>query len=76
MPRKAPHSAATAGKKGAGEGDYASAARYQRDAKRFAKSGKVAPAAREAKRAIEGDEADDLAAAEVIGRSRAKGDDA
>jgi hypothetical protein len=74
MPRKAPHSASTSGKKG--EGDYASAARYQRDAKRFAQSGKVEKAAQEAKRALEGDEADDLAAAEVRGRSRSKGDDA
>lgn len=74
MPRKAAHSASTSGKKG--EGDYAAAARYQREAKRFAQSGKVDKAAQEAKRALEGDEADDLAAAEVRGRSRSKGDDA
>jgi hypothetical protein len=58
-----------------GEGDYESAERYQREATAFAKSGKVAPAAEDAKEAVEGDEADELAAAEVKGRSRSKGDD-
>ncbi len=61
-----------------GEGDYESAERYQREAKEFAESGRVEEAAEEAKRAVEsdGEEADDLAAAEVKGRSRARGDDA
>ncbi|MBC8072374.1 MAG: hypothetical protein IAG13_28890 [Deltaproteobacteria bacterium] len=58
-----------------GEGDYESGERYQREATEFAKSGKVEQAAEEAKEAVEGDEADDLAAAEVKGRSRSKGED-
>lgn len=58
-----------------GEGDYASAERYGEEAKAFAKSGKVEPAARAAKAAVEGDEAEELAAAEAEGKSRSKGDD-
>jgi hypothetical protein len=58
-----------------GEGDYESAERYQREAAAFARSGKVEPAAEDAKEAVEGEEGDELAAAEVKGRSRSKGED-
>jgi hypothetical protein len=57
-----------------GEGDYASAERYQREATEFAKSGKVEKAAEAAKEAVEGEEAEELTAAEAKGRSRSKGD--
>jgi hypothetical protein len=58
-----------------GEGDYESAERYQRDASKFAHSGKVDKAARDAKEAREGPERPDLDRAEDIGRSRAKDKD-
>ena len=58
-----------------GEGDYESAERYQRDASKFAHSGKVDQAAREAKKAREGAERPELDRAEDIGRSRRKDDD-
>jgi hypothetical protein len=58
-----------------GEGDYESAERYQRDASKFAHSGKVEPAAREAKAAREGGERREMDRAEKVGRSRAKEDD-
>lgn len=58
-----------------GEGDHESAERYQRDASKFAQSGKVDKAAREAKTAREGSERRDMDRAEDIGRSRRKTDD-
>ena len=58
-----------------GEGDYASAERYQREAQAFAQSGRVEPAATAAREAVESDEAGELEAAEAEGRSRSKGDD-
>lgn len=60
-------------KKRGGEGDYESAERYQRDATAFARSGKVAKAAEDAKAALETDEQEELAAAERVGRSRSRG---
>jgi hypothetical protein len=56
----------------AGEGDYESAKRYQKDAADFAHSGKVDKAAQDAKKAREGDERPELDRAEDEGRSRAK----
>lgn len=55
-----------------GEGDYASAERYQKDAADFARSGKVAPAADAAKKARAGAERPELDRAEQAGRARAK----
>ena len=53
-----------------GEGDYESAERYQREASKFAHSGKVEEAARDAKEAREGAERPEMDRAEKIGRSR------
>ena len=58
-----------------GEGDYESAERYQKDAADFAKSGKVEPAANDAKKAREGAERPELDRAEAAGRARAKDED-
>jgi hypothetical protein len=58
-----------------GEGDYESAERYQREAKRFAESGKVEKAARRAKEAVDSDEAEELEEAENEGKARAKEED-
>jgi hypothetical protein len=55
-----------------GEGDYESAERYQKDAADFAHSGKVEPAAKDAKKAREGSERPELDRAEQVGKSRAK----
>ena len=55
-----------------GEGDKESARRYNEATKKFARSGKVAPSAREAKRAREGGAKDELERAEEVGRSKAK----
>lgn len=58
-----------------GEGDYESAARYQREATSFAHSGRVEPAAEAAREAVESKEGEELAAAEAEGRARSAGDD-
>ena len=57
-----------------GEGDYDAARRFNKDERAFVGSGKVREAARRAKpRDVE--EAEELARAEAIGRSHAKGED-
>jgi hypothetical protein len=53
-----------------GEGDYISARRFDKEQAEFAKSGKVEPAARAAKEALDGPEAEDL---EMARRSAAAG---
>ncbi|MBV9346088.1 MAG: hypothetical protein JO341_14805 [Gammaproteobacteria bacterium] len=58
-----------------GEGDYESARRYDRDVKRYVKTADVERAAREAEPRSE-EEAEDLEAAEDVGRSRGKGETA
>lgn len=73
--RKPATSTPTTAKPSGGEGDYESAARYQREATSFAHSGRVEQAAEEAREAIESEEGSELAAAEATGRSRSKGDD-
>lgn len=55
-----------------GEGDYASARKYNADAQAFAESGKVGQAAREAA-PHNAEEQDAMRAAEAEGRSHAKG---
>ena len=57
-----------------GEGDYEAARRYDKSAQDFARSGKVAEAARKAK-PHDPKEAEELKRAEEIGKSRSKGED-
>lgn len=56
-----------------GEGDYISARKFDKQQAKFAKSGKVEPAANEAKEALEGPEAQDL---ERARRSTGRGEPA
>jgi hypothetical protein len=55
-----------------GEGSRTAARDYNQRTEDFIKSGKVDPSAKKAEKAIEGDEAKELAEAEKIGRSHAK----
>ena len=57
-----------------GEGDYASAKKFDDDETAFAKSGRVQQAARDAEPKSQA-EADEMTKAEEIGRSRSKGED-
>ncbi|SFK05268.1 hypothetical protein [Methylocapsa palsarum] len=59
-------------KENEGEGNRSAARRYNEETEKFSHSGKVKPAADEAKRAIEGDEKEELKQAEKIGESHAK----
>jgi hypothetical protein len=58
-----------------GEGSRTAAAKYDREAQRFAQSGKVEQKAREARDAVEGPEGQELAEAEAQGRRHSKGED-
>jgi hypothetical protein len=58
-----------------GEGSRTAAKKYDREAQRFAESGKVEEKAREARDAIDGPEGKELAAAEAQGRRHSKGED-
>ena len=58
-----------------GEGNQTAARAYNREQKKFAESGKVEPAARDAARALETDEAKELRDAELIGKPHARGED-
>ena len=58
-----------------GEGSYSAAREYDRQVEKTVKSGKVARKAKEAKRAIEGDEAEALRRAEDEGKRHAHGED-
>ena len=58
-----------------GEGNKTAARAYNKEAERFAKSGKVAKKAREAQQAVDGAEGKALARAEAEGKSRGAGDD-
>jgi hypothetical protein len=58
-----------------GEGSRTGARQYDEAARRFIKSGKVEEKAREAEKAIDSAEGEELAAAEDVGRSHAKGED-
>ena len=57
-----------------GEGDYASARRYDEETREFVESGKVEPAANAAKPKNEA-EAKEMERAEARGRARSKGED-
>ena len=57
-----------------GEGDYEAARRYDKAARDFTNSGKVADAARKAK-PHGAHEADEMLEAERLGKSRSKGED-
>jgi hypothetical protein len=61
--------------KNQGEGDKESARKYNEATEKFAKSGKVDEAARQARRDVEGPKGAELADAERAGKSRAKGED-
>lgn len=56
--------------------DLESARNYDNKVKQFEKSGRVGPAAEEARRAIDGPEKKELKRAEEIGKNRARGNDA
>ena len=58
--------------KNEGEGNKTAAREYNREQKEFAESGKVKPAAEEAKRAVEGGERQELERAEREGESKAR----
>jgi hypothetical protein len=57
-----------------GEGDYEAGRRYDKAAREFAQSGKVPEAARKAK-PHSADEAGEMRDAELLGKSRSKGED-
>ncbi len=61
--------------KNQGEGDKESAKKYNDATEAFAKSGKVEKAAKDAERALDGNERDELLKAEQAGKSHAKGED-
>jgi hypothetical protein len=58
-----------------GEGNRTAARAYNRQAERFAKSGKVEKKAREAQQAVDGAEGKELAQAEAAGKSHSALDD-
>lgn len=58
--------------KNQGEGDRASARKYNEDTRDFVKSGEVDSKAEAAKKAVEGKEADKLKQAEKAGKAKAK----
>ena len=57
------------------EGNQDAARAYNRDQKRFAESGKVEPAARDAERALDTEEGKHLKEAELIGKRHSHGED-
>lgn len=58
-----------------GEGNQTAARTYNREQEKFAESGKVEPAARDAARALGSDEAKELRKAELISKRHARGED-
>ncbi|MGA3402323.1 MAG: hypothetical protein ABSC95_24200 [Acetobacteraceae bacterium] len=59
-----------------GEGNQTAARAFNRDQKRFAESGKVGPAAREAEKSLDNtEEARHLKQAERVGKSHSHGED-
>lgn len=58
--------------KNEGEGNRTAARQYNKDQQEFIESGKVDQAAKEAKRAVESDQAEKLREAEKAGRSKAR----
>jgi hypothetical protein len=61
--------------KNEGEGNHTAAGQYNEAQKKFAKSGKVDPAAKDAARAVDGSEASELRKAEEIGKGHSHGED-
>jgi hypothetical protein len=61
--------------KNQGEGDKESAKKYNDATEKFAKSGKVEKAAKDAERALDGSERAELLKAEQVGKSHSKGED-
>jgi hypothetical protein len=61
--------------KNEGEGNHTAAKQYNDAQKRFAESGKVEPAAKDAARAVDGPEGRDLRDAELLGKRHAHGED-
>jgi hypothetical protein len=61
--------------KNEGEGNRTAAGAFNRDQKRFAESGKVEPAARDAERALDTKEAERLRDAERQGKQHSHGED-
>lgn len=59
-------------KKNEGEGNRTADREYRKNARDFAKSGKVEDAAEDARDAVEGDESDELKKAEEKGKDPAK----
>jgi hypothetical protein len=58
-----------------GEGDYRSARKYDEHVRRTAEGGQVEQKAREAEKAIEGKEGDELRRAEEMGKRHSHGED-
>jgi hypothetical protein len=58
-----------------GEGNKTAAREYNQRTERFANSGQVEKKAREAKEAVDGDEAEELADVEAAGKSHSAGED-
>jgi hypothetical protein len=58
-----------------GEGNKTAARHYNEKTEAFAKSGRVEKGARDAEKAVEGDEARALEHAETVGKSHAAGED-
>lgn len=58
-----------------GEGSYTAARAYNTETEKFAKSGQVKEKARDAQKALDGPEADELKRAEKVGKSRSRGED-
>jgi hypothetical protein len=61
--------------KNQGEGDYASARVYNEHQRQFNESGKMEKAAKDAEKAIEGKEGDELRRAEEEGKRHSHGED-
>ena len=60
------------GQRNEGEGNKSAAREFNKEQSDFARSGKVKPAAERAKRAVEGEEAEELRRAEEAGRKPAR----
>jgi hypothetical protein len=64
-----------AGQQNEGEGNHTAAKQYNDSQKKFAESGKVDPAAKDAAKAVDGPEGSDLRKAEELGKRHAHGED-
>ena len=61
--------------KNEGEGNHTAARQYNEAQKRFAESGKVEAAAKDAARAVDGPEGSELRKSEELGKRHARGED-